>query len=200
MNRFLLLAIFLYAANGAYAETSVALCAAAKKEVHADSWLASEVAAVFGQADFAGKEEDCLYPLKVLRYASADVLLVQAGVPGEGCHGCEARLSAYVNQRTGGGLRPIAKFREFTKLGSFGAVMDVWPIEGDWPYVWLDATYLKVRRGGRIVSTAVAIAIGVNGDGWREVLGLDICPSEAETFWSEFLRKLARRGVARQSG
>ena len=69
------------------------------------------------------------------------------------------------------------------------------PIEGDWPYVWLDATYLKVRRGGRIVSVAVVIAIGVNGDGRREVLGLDICPSEAETFWSEFLRKLARRGL-----
>ena len=69
------------------------------------------------------------------------------------------------------------------------------PIEGDWPYVWLDATYLEVRRGGRIVSTAVAIAIGVNGDGRREVLGLDICPSEAEAFWSEFPRKLARRGL-----
>ena len=69
------------------------------------------------------------------------------------------------------------------------------PIEGDWPYVWLDATYLKVRRGGRIVSVAVAIAIGVNGDGRREVLGLDICPSEAATFWGEFLRKLARRGL-----
>jgi len=69
------------------------------------------------------------------------------------------------------------------------------PIEGDWPYVWLDATYVKVRRGGRIVSTAIVIAIGVNGDGRREVLGLDICPSEAATFWDEFLRKLARRGL-----
>ena len=69
------------------------------------------------------------------------------------------------------------------------------PIEGDWPYVWLDATYVKVRRGGRIVSTAIIIAIGVNGDGRREVLGLDICPSEADTFWGEFLRKLARRGL-----
>src|ERR1035437_5832645 len=47
------------------------------------------------------------------------------------------------------------------------------PIEGDWPYLWIDATYLKVRRGGRIVSVAVVIAIGVNGDGRREVLGLD---------------------------
>jgi transposase-like protein len=69
------------------------------------------------------------------------------------------------------------------------------PIEGDWPYVWLDATYLKVRCGGRIVSVAVVIAIGVNGDGRREVLGLDICLSEAEPFWGEFLRKLARRGL-----
>ena len=69
------------------------------------------------------------------------------------------------------------------------------PIEGDWPYVWLDATYVKVRRAGRIVSTAIVIAIGVNGDGRREVLGLDICPSEADTFWGEFLRKLARRGL-----
>jgi putative transposase len=69
------------------------------------------------------------------------------------------------------------------------------PLEGDWPYVWLDATYLKVRQTGRIVSVAVIIAVGVNGDGRREVLGLDIGPSEAETFWTEFLRKLARRGL-----
>jgi transposase-like protein len=54
------------------------------------------------------------------------------------------------------------------------------PIEGDWPYLWIDATYLKVRRGGRIVSVAVIIAVGVNGDGRREVLGMEIGSSEAE--------------------
>jgi len=69
------------------------------------------------------------------------------------------------------------------------------PLEGEWPYIWLDATYLKVRQNGRIVSVAVIIAVGVNGDGRREVLGLAIGPSEAETFWTEFLRKLARRGM-----
>jgi putative transposase len=69
------------------------------------------------------------------------------------------------------------------------------PLEGDWPYVWLDATYVKVRRNHRIVSVAVIVAIGVNTDGRREVLGMDIGPSEAETFWSEFLRKLRRRGL-----
>ena len=69
------------------------------------------------------------------------------------------------------------------------------PIEGDWPYVWLDATYVKVRRNHRIVSVAVIIAVGVNTDGRREVLGMDIGPSDAETFWTEFLRKLRRRGL-----
>lgn len=69
------------------------------------------------------------------------------------------------------------------------------PIEGDWPYLWIDATYLKVRRDGRIISVAVTIAVGVNADGRREVLGMDIGLSEAETFWTSFLRKLARRGL-----
>lgn len=69
------------------------------------------------------------------------------------------------------------------------------PLEGEWPYVWLDATYLKVRQDGRIVSVAVTIAVGVNGDGRREILGLAVGPSEAETFWTDFLRRLARRGL-----
>jgi transposase-like protein len=69
------------------------------------------------------------------------------------------------------------------------------PLEGDWPYVWLDATYVKVRRNHRIVSVAVIVAVGVNADGRREVLGMDIGLSEAETFWTEFLRKLRRRGL-----
>jgi putative transposase len=69
------------------------------------------------------------------------------------------------------------------------------PLEGDWPYVWLDATYVKARRDGRIVSVAVIIAVGVNSDGRREVLGMTIGASEAETFWTDFLRKLTRRGL-----
>jgi putative transposase len=69
------------------------------------------------------------------------------------------------------------------------------PIEGDWPYLWLDATYVKVRQASRVVSAAVIVAVGVNSDGRREVLGLDIGPSEAETFWTAFLRKLTRRGL-----
>src|SRR4051812_1380969 len=69
------------------------------------------------------------------------------------------------------------------------------PIEGDWPYLWLDATYVKVREAGRIVPVAVTIAVGVNADGRREVLGMAVGSSEAEPFWLDFLRTLTRRGL-----
>ena len=69
------------------------------------------------------------------------------------------------------------------------------PIEGEWPYLWIDATYVKARQAGRIVSTAVIIAVGVNTDGRREVLGVTAGPSEAEAFWKGFLRSLADRGL-----
>ena len=69
------------------------------------------------------------------------------------------------------------------------------PIEGDWPYLWIDATYLKQRQAGRIVSVAAIVAVGVNTDGRRETLGLSVGPSEAEPFWTDFLRQLTRRGL-----
>ena len=69
------------------------------------------------------------------------------------------------------------------------------PLEGEWPYLWLDATYLKVREGGRIVAVAGIIAVAANTDGRREIIGLGIGPSEAETFWSIFLKSLVKRGL-----
>src|ERR1051326_7598846 len=78
--------------------------------------------------------------------------------------------------------------------GKIAAFLDR-PLEGEWPYIWLDATYVKARRDGHVVSVAVIVAVGVNGDGRREVLGWAIGTSEAETFWIDFLRKLARRGL-----
>jgi len=69
------------------------------------------------------------------------------------------------------------------------------PIEGEWPYLWIDATYVKAREAGRIVSTATIIAVGVNTDGRRDVLGVATGPSEAELFWKGFLRSLADRGL-----
>ena len=69
------------------------------------------------------------------------------------------------------------------------------PLTGEWPYVWLDATYLKMRQGGRIVSVAAIIAVAANTDGRREIIGLGLGPSEAETFWMDFLRGLKARGL-----
>src|SRR3712207_4436256 len=69
------------------------------------------------------------------------------------------------------------------------------PLAGEWPYLWLDATYLRQRGGGRIVSVAAVIAVAVDTEGRREIVGLHIGPSEAETFWASFLRSLVRRGL-----
>src|SRR5260370_24453089 len=62
------------------------------------------------------------------------------------------------------------------------------PLEGDWPYLWLDATYVKVREQGRIVSVAVIVAVAVNGDGRPEGLGISSAVAAADTFLREFLR------------
>ena len=69
------------------------------------------------------------------------------------------------------------------------------PLEGEWPYLWLDATYLRQREGGRIASAAAIIAVAVDTGGRREIVGLHIGPSEAETFWATFLKGLLRRGL-----
>jgi putative transposase len=68
-------------------------------------------------------------------------------------------------------------------------------IEGDWPYLWIDATYVKTREAGRIVSVAVIVAEGVNTEGQREVLGLKVGASEAKPFWTEFLRTCTKTTV-----
>jgi putative transposase len=70
------------------------------------------------------------------------------------------------------------------------------PLSVEYPYLWLDATYLKVRENGRVVSMAVVIAIGVTFAGEREVLGLDVGPSEDGAFWRGFLRGLVGRGLS----
>jgi len=69
-------------------------------------------------------------------------------------------------------------------------------LAGPYPYVRLDATFVKVRQDGRVVSMAVVIAIGVRASGEREVLGLDVGPSEDGAFWLPFLRGLVARGLA----
>jgi putative transposase len=69
------------------------------------------------------------------------------------------------------------------------------PIETEHPYLWVDATFHKVREAGRVVSMATVVAVGVTADGWRQVLGVDVGPSEDEAFWLSFLRSLVRRGL-----
>jgi putative transposase len=67
---------------------------------------------------------------------------------------------------------------------------------GPYTYVWMDALSQKVREGGRIINVAVVIAVGVNRDGHREILGLDVITSEDGAGWLAFLRGLVARGLA----
>ena len=69
------------------------------------------------------------------------------------------------------------------------------PLEGTYPYLWLDAVYLKVRHNHRIVNEAVVLAIGARDTGEREILGFSVGVSEEEASWQEFLRGLVRRGL-----
>jgi transposase-like protein len=69
------------------------------------------------------------------------------------------------------------------------------PITGEHPYLWIDATYHKVRQDGRVQSMATVVAIGVTADGERQVLGVDAGPSEDAAFWTAFLRSLVKRGL-----
>ena len=69
------------------------------------------------------------------------------------------------------------------------------PLDAIYPYIWLDARYEHVREGGRVVSMAVIVAYGVRADGIREVLGIDVGPSEDVVVWRTFLQSLVARGV-----
>jgi hypothetical protein len=128
MRILFVLAGLVLSASTTLADQSTAFCTAAKKILAADAGLASAAVAVFGKTTFKAGE-GCVYPLKVLHYASADVLVVQTGEPGEGCHGCGAPLSAYVLRRNSGSLKTVRSFRRFATLGTFGAVGDVSAVE-----------------------------------------------------------------------
>src|SRR5205823_3887420 len=70
------------------------------------------------------------------------------------------------------------------------------PLEGRYPYLWLDAKVEKVRDGGRVVRKALVLAYGVHESGYREVIALDVGEAETEAFWCSFLRGLVERGLA----
>lgn len=69
------------------------------------------------------------------------------------------------------------------------------PLEGSYPYLWLDAKVEKVRDGGRVVRKCLVLAYGVHASGYREVIGLDVGEAETEAFWRSFLRSLVERGL-----
>ena len=97
------------------------------------------------------------------------------------------------------GLEGISKSEVSRVCGTLDAEVEAFrtrPITGEHPYLWIDATYHKVRQDGRVISMATVVAIGVTAEGERQVLGVDAGPSEDAAFWTAFLRDLKRRGLA----
>ena len=111
-----------------------------------------------------------------------------AGAGGRYPGGVDQRRLDPSSGRTGAGDGPE---RNLERAGEFLNR----PRTGDWPYIWLGATYLKVRQGGRIVPVAAIIAVAANTEGRSEINGLGIGPSEAGMFWTEFLRARGFGGV-----
>jgi len=97
------------------------------------------------------------------------------------------------------GLDGLSKSEVSRICGELDPVIEAFrtrPLVGEHPYVWLDATYHKVRIDGRVVSQATVVAIGITSDGERQVLGVDVGASEDRGFWTAFLRSLVKRGLS----
>ena len=69
------------------------------------------------------------------------------------------------------------------------------PLTGEYCYLWVDATYPKIRVDGRVISQATVVAVGVSSEGDRQILGIDVGPSEDRPFWTAFLRSRVKRGL-----
>ena len=96
------------------------------------------------------------------------------------------------------GLDGISKSEVSRVCGALDPVVAAFrtrALTGEHRYLWLDATYLKVRVDGRVISQATVVAIGITSEGDRQVLGVDVGPSEDRAFWTAFLRGLVKRGL-----
>ena len=96
------------------------------------------------------------------------------------------------------GLDGISKSEVSRICGELDTVVAAFrtrPLTGEHRYLWVDATYHKVRVDGRVISQATVVAVGVTTEGERQVLGIDVGPSEDRAFWTAFLRSLVKRGL-----
>ncbi|MEZ5290946.1 MAG: IS256 family transposase [Vicinamibacterales bacterium] len=85
--------------------------------------------------------------------------------------------------------------RVCAELDTVVAAFRTRPLTGEHRYLWVDATYHKVRVDGRVISQATVVAVGITSDGDRQVLGVEVGPSEDRAFWTAFLRSLVKRGL-----
>jgi transposase-like protein len=96
------------------------------------------------------------------------------------------------------GLHGVSKSEVSRICGDLDPLVDAFrtrPLTDEHPYVWVDATYHEVRVDGHVTSQATVVAVGLTTEGERQVLGIDVGPSEDRAFWTAFLRSLVKRGL-----
>ena len=120
-NWFFATALSVVAVTNSAEVHAAGLCPAAADSVKADEKLAAAMLAAFGTVQTEAADENCTFPLKVLGFDDADVLLSSAGAPGKSCHACPARLSAFVLRHGEGGPKLVSRFPDFAELGEFGS-------------------------------------------------------------------------------
>jgi hypothetical protein len=156
-------------------------CAAAKEQVLSDFRLSEAVKVVFGSPEYSSQNDDeCTYPLQVLRYSDSDVLLAIGTNPGYACHKCSASLSAYVMRRKANGLQLVKRFIDFGQVGTHGSPGTISPIEivGDDGFAvesggtFQGYTSLRldfyVFRQGRVVHFVPTIGLSADNSGATE--------------------------------
>ncbi len=110
----------IFSCNTSFGQSIKKFCSSAKEHVQNDRLLSEEIPIIFHNPYYSENDDKCIYPIKVLRYADADVVITIGNSPGATCHACEASMSAYVLVRSPSGGRVVARFLDFGTSGAFG--------------------------------------------------------------------------------
>jgi hypothetical protein len=125
----LALVIVFFPSPPAGAQVLRLFCEAARTQLTNQPKLRDAVIATFGSPRYTSQGDECIYPLQLISYGDADVLLTIANEPGQACHGCAAKLSAYVLIRNPRGSRLVARFIDFDETGTWGNPGEISPVQ-----------------------------------------------------------------------
>lgn len=161
----------------AHAQKLQGFCEAARARLSMDVKLREAVTAAFGRPSYLRRNDRCIYPQQLITYGDRDVLLTIGNEPGEACHGCAAKLSAYVFRRTPNGPRMTAQFVDFAEAGTSGDPGRIDPvqiaghnalvIESGGTFQGYSSSYLQLHvfDAGQLIEVRPALPFSASNEG-----------------------------------